>query len=263
MCYLLLIALADAPKVERQPLASQAARVAQALKLAGAPLSKEDEETLEEAKKGDEAKAVKAIQAVLDRRALFVVRVGKKGVEAEAGAAPAELAEQGWRVFLVKVLNPEGVEKKRLVALSPNAVPLTMRSSGKPDPLVVSVGEVKNRFLDVAMLDGNPLVPVLSGLEVEYRLMAVYCRDAGRKEASFRFRLANADGKGDAGTSASVAATFDAVPAVLVKLKVEDFDGETKRHGRPIVAAFTFRDSQGRVHPSPARRLAPDFNFHS
>src|SRR5204862_2635898 len=28
------------------------------------------------------------------------------------------------------------------------------------------------------------------------------------------------------------------------------------------MAAFTIRDAQGRVHPSPAKRLAPDFAFH-
>jgi hypothetical protein len=28
------------------------------------------------------------------------------------------------------------------------------------------------------------------------------------------------------------------------------------------MAAFTFRDTQGRIYPSPTRRLAPDFNFH-
>ncbi|MCH7920967.1 MAG: hypothetical protein IIC50_23715 [Planctomycetes bacterium] len=33
--------------------------------------------------------------------------------------------------------------------------------------------------------------------------------------------------------------------------------------GSPTMAAFTFRDRQGRVYPNPARRLAPDFFFHN
>ncbi len=49
---------------------------------------------------------------------------------------------------------------------------------------------------------------------------------------------------------------------MLVRLRVVDDDGQTKRDGRPIMAAFTFTDSLGRIYPSPSRRLAPDFNFH-
>ena len=32
--------------------------------------------------------------------------------------------------------------------------------------------------------------------------------------------------------------------------------------GAPTVAAFVIRDPQGRVYPSRAKRLAPDFAFH-
>src|SRR5262249_34340758 len=137
----------------------------------------------------DEAGAVKAIQAVLDKRCLATLHVpaGAKGKKAklrvERGAAKAELAEQGWRVFLVKVLNPSGLEGVELRATSPNALPLTKRSSSRPDPKVVSVGEVGKRFLDVMMFNDQPLVRPLSGLEVEYRVLQLYSRDAGRKEA--------------------------------------------------------------------------------
>src|SRR5204863_7966739 len=94
---------------------------------------------------------------------------GKKTtLKVEAGPAKAELVEQGWRLFLVKVYNKAGVKERTLAATSPNAAPLTRRSSGKPDPKVVSVAELKKRFLDVMMYNGQPLVAHLSGLEVEY-----------------------------------------------------------------------------------------------
>ena len=32
--------------------------------------------------------------------------------------------------------------------------------------------------------------------------------------------------------------------------------------GKPTTAGLTIRDRQGRVYPSPAKRLAPDFSFH-
>ncbi|HMF12027.1 MAG TPA: CehA/McbA family metallohydrolase, partial [Gemmataceae bacterium] len=147
-----------------------------------------------------------------------------------------------------------------LTASSPNALPLTKRSTGKADPQVVSVGEVGKRFLDVRMFDSQPLVRNLSGLELEYRIVQLYCRDSGRKEATLQFNLT--DGKKVVAAGEPQPFLVESDPAVLVRLRVVDDDGVTKRDGRPVVAAFTFTDSLDRVYPSPSRRLAPDFNFH-
>ena len=62
--------------------------------------------------------------------------------------------------------------------------------------------------------------------------------------------------------SPTLSLLFETVPAVLVKLRVRDHDGKSERDGKPVVGAFVFTDSQGRIYPSPSRRLAPDFNFH-
>jgi len=32
--------------------------------------------------------------------------------------------------------------------------------------------------------------------------------------------------------------------------------------GKPNIASFVLRDSQGHIYPSQAKRLAPDFSFH-
>jgi hypothetical protein len=32
--------------------------------------------------------------------------------------------------------------------------------------------------------------------------------------------------------------------------------------GKPAMAAFTIKDTKGRIYPAPNRRLAPDFFFH-
>jgi hypothetical protein len=257
---------ADLPKakVELQPLAAQAKRVADALDLLGAPLSEADRKALTAAAAdSDAARGAATIQDVLDRHVLAAVRLGQK-MTVQAGPAKAELAEQGWRVFLVKVYNDAGKDKVALRVSSPNAAPLTRRSSSKPDPKVVSVGEVGKRFLDLLPYDNQPLAKGLSGLEVEYRILSIYCRDAGRKEATLRFAIAKAgDDKAPAlATSPPLELTFTSAPAVLVQLRVKDDDGKSERDGRPVMAAFTFRDSLGRVYPSPSRRLAPDFNFH-
>lgn len=253
-------------KVERQPLAAQAARVAEALHLAGSPLSDADKKAITDARTDkDQDRAVATIQSVLDKRCLAAVTIrdGKTPTLAvKRGAAKAELAEQGWRVFLVKVYNEAGLDAWRLQPTSPNAAPLTRRSSGKPDPKVEDPDLVKTRFLDLNSLDQQPLVANLSGLEVEYRLVAIYCRDAGRKEATVAFRLVPDDKEKKPAQSEALSITFEAVPAVQVKLSVKDHDGKSSRDGKPVMGAFVFRDEQGRVHPSPSRRLAPDFNFH-
>ncbi|HEY7155933.1 MAG TPA: hypothetical protein VH575_18360, partial [Gemmataceae bacterium] len=242
-------------KVERQPLAAQVRRVSEALTLLGEPLSDADRKALRDADNVD------AIQTVLDKRCLAGVHItADKKLETQPGPAKPQLAERGWRVFLVKVHNEPALANVELTADSANALPLTKRSTGKADPKVVSVGEVGKRFLDVKMFDSQPLVRNLSGLELEYRIVQLYCRDSGRKEATLRFNLL--DGKKVVAAGEPRPFLFESAPAVLVRLHVVDDDGATKRDGRPVVAAFTFTDSLGRIYPSPSRRLAPDFNFH-
>jgi hypothetical protein len=49
---------------------------------------------------------------------------------------------------------------------------------------------------------------------------------------------------------------FTAAPAAAVKLNLLD------EEGKPTTAALTIRDRAGRVYPSQAKRIAPDFHFH-
>jgi hypothetical protein len=249
-------------KVERQPLAAQAQRVSEALALLGEPLTDAERQAIRDAAAAsDENKAVETIQDLLDKRCLVGVHISNdKKLETRIGPAQPQLAEQGWRVFLVKVHNEAGLANVELTASSPNALPLTKSSTGKADPKVLSVGEVGKRFLDIMMFHGQPLVRELSGLELEYRIVQIYCRDSGRKEATLQFHLN--DDKKRIASGQPLRIDFESVPAVLVRLRVIDDDGQSQRDGRPIVAAFTFRDQLGRIYPAPSRRLAPDFNFH-
>ena len=263
---------ADLPKVtkvDRQPLAAQARRVSQALEYLGAPLSETDKKGLETAAdENDEARAVESIQAILDKHSLAGVRIlpGNK-MEIQAGPAKPELAEQGWRVFLVKVDNAAGQANAELQCDSPNALPIFVQSHGLSAPQVHSVGEVTNRFLNVMMYNNQPLVRHLSGLELEYRILQIYCRDAGRKEASLAFSLWR-DGEGkkprqQVAASPAITIDFESAPAVLVKFHVKDDGRQSTIDGKPVMASFTIRDQRGQVYPSQSRRLAPDFFFHA
>lgn len=245
--------------VELQPLAAQVARVADALELVGTPLSSAERGTLRTAAAdNDAARGVVAIQSVLDNHCVAGVQlVSREKIVATPGSASLELAEQGWRVFLVKVTNPTGIDGLELRTESPNALPVSRTSTGRPDPKVLPLAEVGKRFLDLTMFARQPLVRDLSGLELEYRIVQIYCRDAGRKPAALQFSLWRPKGKKGERISASnlLPLVVDSKPAVLVRLEVLDEDGH------PTTAAFTIRDEQGRVYPSMSRRLAPDFGF--
>jgi hypothetical protein len=152
------------------------------------------------------------------------------------------------------------VKDRELRAESPNALPMFKQSSGRPDPQVMSTGEVKNRFLDLMTFAGQPLNRELSGLELEYRILQVYCRDPGRKEVRLGFGLWADTGKlrspqKEVAKSNQLTLVIDSAPAVLVQLRVHDEDG------KPTTASFTIRDARGHVYPSMSRRLAPDFGF--
>src|SRR5262249_31867044 len=259
---------ADLPKVTKvdfQPLAAQVKRLLDALDYLGNPLPEADRKALNDARNSkDKADAVAAIQTVLDKHCLAGVTIGEDKMETVAGPAKPDLAEQGWRIFLVKVVNPTSVAGLERRPESPNSLPLVRRSTGSPDPKVPSVGQVEKRFLDLTSFNSQPLLRQLSGLELEYRILQVYCRDAGRREANLGFSLWRdtnqrppAPPQERVRGSNQIVYLFESGPAVLVKLRVRDHDG------KPTLGSFTFRDDRARVYPSQSRRLAPVLFFHA
>src|SRR5262249_22102550 len=145
--------------VEAQPLAAQCQRVADALDYLGAPLALEDKKALEAA---ISAKDVKQLQTVMDKYCLAAVETlptNKPSLRLHRGPAKPRLMQQGWRVFLVKVLNVTKDKNVELRADSPNAMPLHVRSSGSPAPKVGSTEPVPERFLDLEMFNKQPLLP--------------------------------------------------------------------------------------------------------
>ena len=242
--------------VESQPLKSQAKRVAAALEYLGHPLTPAESKELATALDNtNDAEAISGIQKVLDRRALIGVNINPESrVKSLRGTAPAVLTEQGWSVFLVKVHNEAGVTSK-LACTSPNAAPLQQRSRGAAEPKpTVTLKDIPNRWLDVTMFDRKPLTTTLSGLELDYRIVQLYSRDAGKREAIFQFDVGQ--GTQDLGFRSELPVLFTCRPAIQITLNIIDHDG------KPTTGQFVIRDSLGRVYPARARRLAPDFFFH-
>ncbi|MDX1946110.1 MAG: CehA/McbA family metallohydrolase [Pirellulaceae bacterium] len=242
--------------VEAQPLKAQAGRVVEALAYLGEPLTEREKAALEQATaNAQETEAIAAIQRVLDARCLAGVHINPESrVKVVRGPAQANLHEQGWRVFLVKVHNEAGVTPL-LRASSPNAEPVHKRSTSSPAPAPsIKLGDVPNRWMDIQTFDQQPLTLNLSGLAVDYRIVQIYSRDRGKREATLAFDVGQ--GTQDLGFRSEVAVLFDCEPAVRVKLSVLDDDGT------PTTGQLVFRDKQGRVYPSRSRRMAPDLFFH-
>jgi hypothetical protein len=251
-----------ATDVEWQPLAAQARRVMEALDYLGEPLSTDERARLNRAVSVEGPAAVAEIQRVLDARVLFAVRINPEmRVSVTAGAARAELVEQGWRQFLVKVTNEAGTTA-RLVAVSAQAQSLhNAQRMETPSDLHFHHGEpnvvpppAADLWLDLQMYDTQPLTPTLSGLGVEYRIVQLFSRDAGRREAKISFNVGQ--GTQDIGFRNDLDLLFTAKPAHVVTLRIRD------ENGQPASGSLTIRDVAGRVYPSQAKRLAPDFAFH-
>lgn len=228
--------------VDAQPLRAQVSRLFEALAFLGSPVGDSVRETVERA--GNDRQAIARIQELLDPLCLYGVHINPEmRVKVAAGPAAPQLDQGGWRVFLVKVHNEAGTTAA-LRAGSPQA----RRLHDAP------AGEVEDRWLDLEMYDGRPMTPTLSGLALEYRIIQLYSRDAGRREAKVGFHVGQ--GTQDLGFRSDADILFECRPATEVTLHVLDENGE------PTTGSFLVRDPQGRVYPSRAKRLAPDFSFH-
>ena len=242
--------------VARQPLEAACQRLEQALQLAGSPLPAASREKLQALyQEANDLPVVRGIQEVLDAHCLVIVHINPESrVKVHMGQARAQLDQRGWTNFLVKVINEAGVTAP-LVCHSPQAEPMLVRSTSaaKPDMKITPV-ESQRRWLDIAVVDTQPMTKTLSGLPLEYRIIQLYSRDAGHREATLSMHVGQ--GTQDLGFRSDVPILFECRPAVDVPLVIRDHDG------RPTACSLLIKDQQQRVYPNPSRRLAPDLFFH-
>ncbi|MBV8820708.1 MAG: hypothetical protein JO022_20270, partial [Acidobacteriaceae bacterium] len=231
--------------VEHQPFAAQVSRLLEALDVLNDPLPAAETAELKRlaASNNNGSNAAQRMQQILDRHCLAGVNINPESrVKVQEGPAKAELIQQGWRTFFVKVQNEAGITPV-LAVESRNAG----RLAGTDQDAVA------RKFLDLQMYSKQPLKPNLSGLEVEYRILQIFSRDAGKREAKLSFNVGQ--GTQDLGFRSDVDILFLCKPAQRISLRVLDFDD------RPTTGSFLIRDKEGRVYPSQAKRLAPDLFF--
>ena len=229
--------------VEAQPLLAQAIRLQEALAFLGSDLSAEDTKRLEAVQDHPAGKeTTDAIQQILDPYCLAIVSINPEArVKVTRGEAPAKLVQGGWTSFLVKVLNDAHVTAQLEVespnALAPMHAPSFHPSVKKGD--VITPGQAMNRFLETQVYRNRPLLPNLSGLGLEYAVVQIYSKDAGKREAGIGFNIGQ--GTQDIGFRNSISILFDISSSVKAVLEVKDEDGS------PAMASFLITDGIERI----------------
>jgi hypothetical protein len=121
----------------------------------------------------DPAGSARAVQKLLDAHCLVGVHINPESrVKAARGALPARLVLDRDTHCLIRVHNEGGVTHP-LVASSDQA-----RAPGKKDP---------DRWLDLVLLNDKPFANRLSGQLLEYRVVRLTPRQAGKREATLMF----------------------------------------------------------------------------
>jgi hypothetical protein len=246
---------AAAAGIEIQPVLAQTRRLIEAMRALGEPFPEADVAALTAAENSsDPAVVLAALDRLVGGRCLAEVRINPEArVSIVRGPAEARLVEQGWRAFLVKVRNEAGVTG-RLAIESPQARPVYRPATGNAmAPPSVRPADIVDRWLAVEMFDDKPMEPQLSGLDLEYRVVALYSRDRGKREAQLGATVGS--GSEDIGLRNRVAIVFHVDPSEDVTFRIRD------ENGRPAVASLLVEDRVGRVYPARTKRLAPDFFF--
>ena len=159
-----------------------------------------------------------------------------------AGPARAELVEHGWRTFLVKVRNEAGVTAPLRVSSPQRAARLLARPARLQHGSAAGADDLgRRRRRPLARprdcSTSRRSTPTLSGLAVEYRILQLYVRDAGQREAT----LAADVGQG----SQDIGFRNDA-PILFTAQAVGRRDAARARRARPADrrAPFVIRDAQ-------------------
>lgn len=252
--------LAEVSSLPLQPLAAEIQRLVVALQSIGTPLSDPDAAALHTAYTSSiEGQGIAQIQHILDPHVLLEARINPEGrVSVSRGQAKAELVEHGWRTFLIKV-NNEASASSSFKIYSPQAEPMgrvsDMSITGIHDWTIGAVDavEAESRWVAVDNWSKPPLQASLSGLGLEYRILLIYSRDHGKREASLEAVLG--DEEQDLGYRSSLAILFDCLPSHQLSLHITDVDGT------PTTASLLITDRLNRVYPAQNKRFLPDLWF--
>ena len=199
----------------------------------------------------------KSVISILGKYALLRLDINpERKLTAKQGQAQVVLLQNGWSSFLVKVVNKAGIksvleieseEAKKVYDGGEKIYGMGGDSKGS----VVTIEDIKKRWLDFQFYQDELISQNLSGSETEYFIIRLYSRDAGLKSAAFKVLCETAKLK------SGLTVSFNCLAAHPVKLSILDDDHT------PATASLTIKDANGNIFPSQAKRLAPDLFFES
>ncbi|MDA0195054.1 MAG: CehA/McbA family metallohydrolase [Bacteroidetes bacterium] len=244
-------------KVDIQPLAEHVKRLTRQLDFIGSPLPSASLQALNKAYQIDNDSSVrKEIQAILDPFCLAGVNINPESrVKSQLGPALPVLFEKESKRFLVKIINEAGVTAPLRVDYT-GAPQMQMEHHrqgmempSKEDPLF----HVKT-YLPQGTWYHTPSIPPLSGLEINYAIVDIYCRDVGKREITFAFDVGQ--GTQDLGFRSELPILFTVEPTYPLT-----FDQVTDESGEDVMTSFVIRDEDGKIFPAQSSRVPPDFWF--
>jgi hypothetical protein len=258
----------QAEEIPPQPYFASVKRALEALEKLGAPMGADDARQVAALAQQNDAAAVSAAEEILGRYTLTRIEINADGdATAKIGGAQQTLIEQGWRVFLVRVLNITAVAKKLDIftqlprATWPvDAAPVISTGSsraGVEETLNVTP-YVAGRWWKAEVYQDPPMSESLSGTAVEYRVLQIFSRDRGRHALEAYFFTSKdqyAPYRAIFHSRRGLTLAFNCLPSRDVTLNVRDADG------RGCMASITIQDKLDRVYPAQAMRLAPDMQF--
>lgn len=255
----------EVPEIAPQPYFANVSRALDALARLGAPVTLADQQQIVALRNQNDNDAVTESERILERYTLARVHVESNGYAyATVGGAQRTLVEQGWRLFLVRIFNPESSTNKLNLVLGgvwAGQLPPTLSPSASREsvPYTLNVAPDIEKAWVVAQLDDTTSMQgALSGFAIEYRVIQLYSRTRGHNRQEFYFltatdRLANLAAKWR--YRRGVALDFDCLPSRDVTLRIRDADGPA------CMASLVIRDQFNRVYPPQVMRLAPDMRF--
>jgi hypothetical protein len=243
-----------------QPFVFQTKRLLEALDFLGTPLALADKQKIGIAiLAGNVSQTKEEVEKILDKYCILEANINPESrVTVVQGKVIPQLWQNGWQTFLLKVNNQAGITAALQVHSQQASNVYAVEGDtfngypkGKIDP--ISKQDISDRWLDMSLYTKPPMQDYLSGLEVQYFILQLYSRDAGKRAASFRVHAGHTTQ--DLGFRNEADILFDCLPSKSIVFEVKD------EKGKPTTASFVIKDKQGHIYPPQAKRLAPDFFF--
>jgi hypothetical protein len=248
--------------VAPQPYFAGVNRALAALARLGAPVSAADAQRITALSSLGDHTAVEAAEQVLRPYTLARVSIEADGSgHVETGGSQRILVEQGWRMFLVRIANPNGRTDNIMFSSAARGSASMMLPTAAPlnkGPRIAKLWLLSELYMVSPVLLGDEAVRAieLSGIPVEYCVIELFSRGSGHRRDRFTLYTSRKSSPNfhDSGHGNF---DFECLPSRTVTLSVRDADG------RGCVASLTIRDQQDRVYPPQAMRVAPDLYFQS